>query len=58
MVPIVQNQGPKGQELVIGALTALIGGYPITNFQQDAQPGFLSLALSGWLYRFAILLAW
>jgi len=32
--------------------------YPATlarfeNFQQDAQLGFLSLALSGWLYRFA-----
>jgi hypothetical protein len=24
-----------------------------TNFQQDAQFGFLSLALSGWMYRFA-----
>ena len=33
-------------------------GYPATlarfeNFQQDAQLGFLSLALSGWMYRFA-----
>lgn len=32
--------------------------YPATlarfeNFQQDAQLGFLSLALSGWMYRFA-----
>jgi hypothetical protein len=42
--------------VLAGAAIEII--YPATlarfeNFQQDAQVGFLSLALSGWLYRFA-----
>ena len=42
--------------VVAGAAVEIV--YPATlarfeNFQQDAQLGFLSLALSGWMYRFA-----
>jgi hypothetical protein len=42
--------------ILTGAAVEIV--YPATlarfeNFQQDAQLGFLSLALSGWLYRFA-----
>ena len=42
--------------ILAGAAVEIV--YPATlarfeNFQQDAQLGFLSLALSGWLYRFA-----
>jgi hypothetical protein len=42
--------------VLAGAAIEII--YPATlarfeNFRQDAQVGFLSLALSGWLYRFA-----
>jgi len=42
--------------MLAGAAVEIV--YPATlarfeNFQQDAQLGFLSLALSGWLYRFA-----
>ena len=42
--------------LLAGAAVEIV--YPVTldrfeNFQQDAQLGFLSLALSGWMYRFA-----
>lgn len=43
--------------MMVGAAVEIV--YPATlarfeNFQQDAQLGFLSLALSGWLYRFAL----
>ena len=42
--------------MLAGAAVEIL--YPATlarfeNFQQDAQLGFLSLALSGWMYRFA-----
>jgi hypothetical protein len=42
--------------MLAGAAVEII--YPASlarfeNFQQDAQLGFLSLALSGWIYRFA-----
>jgi len=42
--------------VLAGAAVEIV--YPATlarfeNFQQDAQLGFLSLALSGWMYRFA-----
>jgi hypothetical protein len=42
--------------VLTGAAVEIV--YPATlarfeNFQQDAQLGFLSLALSGWMYRFA-----
>jgi hypothetical protein len=42
--------------VLAGAAVEIV--YPATiarfeNFQQDAQLGFLSLALSGWVYRFA-----
>ena len=42
--------------MLTGAAVEIV--YPATlarfeNFQQDAQLGFLSLALSGWMYRFA-----
>ncbi len=42
--------------MLAGAAVEII--YPATlarfeNLQQDAQLGFLSLALSGWMYRFA-----
>jgi hypothetical protein len=42
--------------MLAGAAVEIV--YPATlarfeNFQQDAQLGFLSLALSGWMYRFA-----
>jgi hypothetical protein len=42
--------------MLAGAAVEIV--YPATlarfeNFQQDAQLGFISLALSGWLYRFA-----
>jgi hypothetical protein len=42
--------------ILAGAAVEIV--YPATltrfeNFQQDAQLGFLSLALSGWMYRFA-----
>jgi hypothetical protein len=42
--------------MLAGAAVEIV--YPATlarfeNFEQDAQLGFLSLALSGWMYRFA-----
>ncbi len=42
--------------ILAGAAVEIV--YPATlarfeNFEQDAQLGFLSLALSGWMYRFA-----
>ncbi len=42
--------------ILVGAAVEIV--YPATlarfeNFEQDAQVGFLSLALSGWMYRFA-----
>src|SRR3954447_6234753 len=43
--------------VLAGAAVEIV--YPATlarfeNFRADAQPGFLSLALSGWMYRFAL----